>query len=88
MIYNKFLFEFNLGLIDKCQYELDVLKSLEALLHIDLHNQLAETIDTAKQGVPNPVICSSCRQKIIMEPMFVFKYVFYFIICIILYVIN
>lgn len=67
----------NVGLIDKCQYELEVLKSLEKLLHGDLHNQLAKAIGTTKQGVANPVICSSCKQKILMEPLFVFRYIFY-----------
>lgn len=56
---------------------MEVLKSLEKLLHGDLHNQLSKAIDTAKQGVANPVICSLCKQKILMEPMFVFRCVFY-----------
>lgn len=66
-------FKINLGLIDKCQYELRVLESSESLLHTDLHSQLAKAIATAKRGVANPIICSSCRQKIKMEQMFVFR---------------
>lgn len=50
-----------------------MLKSSERLLHDDLHKQLAEALNAAKHGVSNPVICSSCKQKIILEPMFVFK---------------
>ncbi|KAE9545141.1 hypothetical protein AGLY_000684 [Aphis glycines] len=62
-----------MGLIDKCQYEQDVLKSFETLLHSDLHNKLADAINVAKKGVSNPTTCSLCNQKIIMEPMFVFR---------------
>lgn len=54
-----------------------LLKSSEMVLHGDLHNQLAEAIDAAKQGVVNPVICFLCKQKCITEPMFVFRYTFY-----------
>lgn len=71
------IYVFLLGLIDKCQYEMKVLKSSEMLLHADLHDQLANAIDAAKCGVANPIICSLCRQKILMESMFVFRYVFY-----------
>lgn len=66
-----------MGLIDKCQYEQDVLKSFETLLHGDLHSKLADAINVTKKGVSNPTICSSCNQKIIMEPMFVFRYMFF-----------
>lgn len=69
---------FKLGLTDKCQYELDVTKSLEVLLHGDIHTQLSEAIDKTKQGVSNPVICFSCKQKITLEPIFVFRYVYIF----------
>lgn len=76
-MYNIFKkFKFNLGLIGKCQYEFEVLKSTEKVLHVDLHCQLSDAIDAAKRGVPNPVICFSCKQKIIMEPMLVFRCVF------------
>ncbi|XP_025206602.1 vacuolar protein sorting-associated protein 8 homolog [Melanaphis sacchari] len=62
-----------MGLIDKCQYEQDVLKSFETLLHDDLHSKLADAINVTKKGVSNPIICSLCNQKIVMEPMFVFR---------------
>ncbi|VVC24543.1 Hypothetical protein CINCED_3A007231 [Cinara cedri] len=62
-----------MGLIDKCHYELKVLKLLETMLHDDLHNQLAETINATKRGVANPIICSSCKQKFLVEPIFVFR---------------
>ncbi|KAE9545281.1 hypothetical protein AGLY_000824 [Aphis glycines] len=62
-----------MGLIDKCQYEQDVLKFFETLLHGDLHSKLADAINVAKKSVSNPTICSSCNQNIIMEPMFVFR---------------
>lgn len=73
-------FKLNLGLIDKCQYELKVLKSLETILHADLHDQLAKTVNATKRGVANPIICSSCKQKIIIEPVYVFRYVCYNIV--------
>uniref|UniRef100_A0A2S2Q1E5 Vacuolar protein sorting-associated protein 8 n=1 Tax=Sipha flava TaxID=143950 RepID=A0A2S2Q1E5_9HEMI len=62
-----------MGLIDKCQYELEMLKLSEGLLHGDLHNQLAKALNVAKHGISNPIICSSCKQKFILEPMFVFR---------------
>lgn len=69
-------FEFNLGLIGKCQFEYEVLKSTEKVLHVDLHSQLSDAIDETKRGVPNPIMCFSCKQKIILEPLFVFRCVF------------
>lgn len=56
---------------------MEVLKSMEKFLHEDLHNQLSKAIGTAKCGIANPVICSLCKLKVLMEPMFVFRFVFY-----------
>jgi len=56
---------------------MEVLKSLEKLLYGDLHDQLFKAIGAAKRGVANPVICSLCKLKILMEPMFVFRCVFH-----------
>ncbi|XP_050434277.1 vacuolar protein sorting-associated protein 8 homolog isoform X2 [Adelges cooleyi] len=62
-----------MGLIDKCKYELQMLQTSETLLHADLHGKLVNAIDFAKRGITNPVICSSCKQKLLMDSISIFR---------------
>ncbi|XP_050543859.1 vacuolar protein sorting-associated protein 8 homolog [Daktulosphaira vitifoliae] len=62
-----------MGLIEKCNYELQMLQSTKTILHTDLHEKLVNAINITNKGVANPVLCSMCKQKIIMNSVAVFR---------------
>lgn len=67
-------------MIDKCNYELQMLQTSKTILHTDLHEKLVDVIKTANKGIGNPIKCSMCKQKIIMNSVAVFRYTFFFLI--------
>nr|XP_018909739.1 PREDICTED: vacuolar protein sorting-associated protein 8 homolog [Bemisia tabaci] len=52
-----------MGLFEKCVYEQEVLQIAERSHYLDLHNQLKQSLNGAKRGIPNPVICTVCNKK-------------------------
>lgn len=52
-----------MGLVDKCTYELSVLKCVSRVAYRDMHHLLADEIRSARRGISSPQSCSICQHS-------------------------